>query len=1371
MSENIHVIQGAKGGEDKPHTPYETPNNLLSVAYAKVLMAVAEGELAGTPTAQDIFLDGTPLANPDGSLNFGGVTWEWRSGRQDQEYIKGLPEVSTEYSIGTVVDVPNSWVRAITRPNLSAIRITFAWQGLQTQKQNGDVVGSSMEYAVDFSVDGGPFVEYGKYTVIGKTNTEYRRTQRFDLPDSNSNNWIVRVRRLTPDSTSQTEVNAMRINSYTEVIDVKQTYPNTALLYVEFDSRTFGAGAIPQISVRTRGRLIQVPDNYNPETRDYTGVWSGSFKYAWTDNPAWVFYDLLTQQRFGLGHRVTPSMVDKFAMYVVAQYCDVMVPKGDGSGDMEPRHTCNIFIQEQNDAWQVLRDIASIFNGMTYWNGNQFVAIADKEENIDNIPVFSRSNVVNGRFDYNASDEKSIYTSALISYDDPSNRYESAVESTFERSQILRWGGDRQVTISAIGCTSRGEAQRRGKYTLLTNLYNRLISFQTGMQGLNKMVLPGSIIHVADPLIGGKPFTGRIKMAVGTVITLDRTTEAKAGDLLYITRKNGITEGRRVRQRTGDVVQVDLPYTELPEPNAVWYLESADLKSQLYRVTKITNPKEGVYEISGVEYNESKYRAIDTGARLEPRPISLVPDRIQEPVSEVNIVSRTYVEQTLAVTTMTISWPQARGATSYEVQWRTDDGDWVNVGVTGANEIDVKGIYAGQYIARVRARNASNIASVWTNSMLTNLAGKTGSPPAITSLRIDPMFFGMRLDWTFPDGAGDTLRTEIMYSENSNFASATKLGDFAYPQDSHELHGLRAGQGFYFWVRLIDRTGNIGPWFPTETGAGIFGRTMINDDGAYNDYLAGLIGETALDKQLYDRLQLIDGNGPGSVNERLGEINDKLDSAVSDLEQQLNDITDAFAYDPTKTYAPGEFVRFGSKLYQAIADVPLDTPPPSVDHWKDVGVILEEADALAERVNIHDEQIEEIDGVLQATVRDYEAIRAQYREDDGEGDLLDALNSYTNRASIIEERTVRANEDEALAERIVTIQASTADNAANITTVERALADQEQALSERIDRVSAETTTKIGDLEETVNVTIAAQIATETKARTDADAALGSRIDIVSASVTTERNARTAAISSEQTARVDADTALGRRVDTVSASVVTEQSARTAAIKTEQDARIAGDTAISRRVDTIEAGLITDTQVQALIQVEADARVTGDEALATRITTVQTTAGQNSSSIQTLQTTTSNLDGKVSAAYTVKIEAQSNGQYVAAGIGLGVENGPAGLQSQFLVRADRFAVVSGLNGTTSAPFVVQNGQVFINDALINKATITSAIIGSYIYSSQNSTWGGPIMQQEFNSGYIRLLHATRNATYTELSRTGLNVFVDGVLRVRMGAWE
>ncbi len=1093
------IYEGSKGGDKEPHQPVETPNNLLSVAYAKVLLAVAEGELAGTPTGRDIYLNGTPLLDAEGNSNFGGVTWDWRPGTQDQTHIQGMPDVSNEITVGVELRNTTPWVREITKESLDAVRVTFQWPALMKQQSNGDTVGYTIDYAIDIATDGGPYVEYKKYQVSGKTNTDYERTTRVGLPPASSG-WTLRVRRITPNSQDSLIQDTMNIKSYAEVSDVKQRYPNTALLFVQFDSRLFGGGQIPKISVKTKGRLVRVPTNYNPTTRAYSGIWDGSFKWAYTNNPAWVFFDIVTQNRFGLGSRVKLDQVDKWELYEVAQYCDVLVDDGTGAGTKEPRHTCNMYIQTQTDAWSVLRDIGSIFNGMTYWDGNKFIARADKQEPLDNIPTFSRSSVINGEFNYQTTDERTIFTSALVSYDEPADHYGTQVEAVWEKSQIQRWGGDRQTTLAAIGCTSRGEAQRKGKYTLLTNMFNRSVSFRTGLQGLDEKVRPGAIIGVADPLIAGKEFTGRLMAATLKVVTLDRITEAKAGDKLFITRKDGSQEARTIQAVADKVVTLTTNYSEIPQANSVWYLESEDLKSQLFKIVKLKFDGSTV-DINAVEYNDSKFAAIDNGARLEPRPISKVPPQAQKAPTPVIISSNTFVEQMQAVTTMTISWPQTTNAVLYEGQWRVGSGDWVTLGTTGATQFNVKGIYTGQYLARVRAINALGVKSSWTLSVATDLNGKVGLPPALVSLEVEPLVFGMRPNWKFPSGVEDTARTELFSSVTPQFANATKQGDFAYPQESVELNGLKAGATLYFWARLIDKSGNVGPWYPSETGVGVQGLSSTDVD-AYEEYFKDQINNSALGQELAERVDLIDGPAalPGSVNQRVEEVKDQvdqvntevndridatnqlvtevdgrvdtinqqvgalnleLDQQVASLNQSITqvnndlqtqidaiDMSNTLPYDSTLTYTKDQVVQGvpDRKLYQAKGPVPINTAPPNTTYWLDIGQAVISADGLAARVTKTETDITEIDGELVAQANRIDGVQAALT---GKASVQ-AVDSLTTRVTATENAVTAQGQ-------AITGLTSTVNNKADasavtalttrVTATENAIVSQSQSIT------------------------------------------------------------------------------------------------------------------------------------------------------------------------------------------------------------------------------------------------------------------------------------------------------------------------------------
>ena len=818
------VLKGRKGGSSSSRTPTEQPDDLQSVAKAKILVALGEGEFAGQLTGKDIYLDGTALENADGSQNFSGVTWEFRAGTQAQKYIQGIPGTENEISVGTEVSSATAWTRTFTNTQLSAVRLRLKWPSLFKQEDDGDLVGYSVNYAIDLQTDGGAWQTVLNTSVTGKTTSGYERSHRIDLPQAGST-WTIRLRKITADANSAKIGDTMTLQSFTEVIDAKLRYPNTALLYIEFDSSQFN-GNIPQISCEPRGRVIRVPDTYDPETRTYSGTWTGAFKWAWTDNPAWIFYDLVVSDRFGLGHRLTAANIDKWTLYQVAQYCDQMVPDGKGGNGTEPRYTCNVYIQDRNDAYTVLRDFAAIFRGMTYWGGDQIVALADMPRDVDY--SYTRANVVGGRFTYSSSTTKSRYTTALVSWSDPGNAYADAMEPVFEQALVARYGFN-QLEMTAIGCTRQSEANRKGRWGILTNNKDRVVSFDVGLDG--NIPQPGYIIAVADELLSGKVMGGRISAVNGRVIKLDRVADATAGDRLILNLPSGASQSRTIQAVNGESVTVTTAYSETPQAEAVWVVESDELYAQQYRVVSVSDNDNGTFSITAAWHDPDKYARIDTGAIIDQRPISVIPPGNQSPPANIVISSFSVVQQNISVETMRVSWDQAQNAIAYEGQWRRNDGNWVNMPRSSTTSFDVPGIYAGRYLVRVRAINAAEISSGWGYSEEKTLTGKVGNPPKPVGFTATGINWGIRLNWGFPANTGDTLKTEIQYTANSDFSDPLLLSDVPYPSAEYTQLGLKAGQEFWYRAQLVDRTGN-------ESGYTDWIRGMSNDNA--DDYLGDI---------------------------------------------------------------------------------------------------------------------------------------------------------------------------------------------------------------------------------------------------------------------------------------------------------------------------------------------------------------------------------------------------------------------------------------------------------------------------------------------------------------------------------------------------
>ncbi|HCM9647193.1 TPA: host specificity protein J [Enterobacter bugandensis] len=1112
------AIKGRKGGSSSSRTPTEQPDDLQSVAKAKILLALGEGEFAGGLTARDIYLDGTALENADGSQNFSGVAWEFRSGTQAQKYIQGIPGTENEINVGSEVSSSTAWTRTFTNTQLSAVRLRLKWPSLFKQEDDGDLVGYSVNYAIDMQTDGGTWQTVLNTSVTGKTTSGYERSHRIDLPQAGST-WTIRLRKITADANSAKIGDTMTLQSFTEVIDAKLRYPNTALLYIEFDSSQFN-GSIPQISCEPRGRVIRVPDTYDPETRTYSGTWTGAFKWAWTNNPAWIFYDLVVTDRFGLGNRLTAANIDKWTLYQVAQYCDQSVPDGKGGSGTEPRYTCNVYIQDRNDAYTVLRDFAAIFRGMTYWGDDQIVALADMPRDVDF--TYTHANVVDGKFVYSSSTTKSRYTNALVSWSDPTNGYADAMEPVFEQELVARYGFN-QLEITAIGCTRQSEANRKGRWGILINNKDRIVTFDVGLDG--NIPQPGYIIAVSDRNLSGRDLGGRLSAVNGRVLKLDRVPSAKAGDRIMVNLPSGITQSRTIQSLSGEMVTVTTAFSELPQAEAVWVIESDELYAQQYRVITVTDNNDGTFTIVGANHDPDKFERIDTGAIIDQRPVSVIPPGNQSPPANIAINSFSVVQQNISVETMRVSWDQVQNAIAYEAQWRRNDGNWVNVPRSSTTSFDVPGIYAGRYLVRVRAINAAEISSGWGYSEEKTLTGKVGNPPKpVGFIASESVVFGIELNWGFPANTDDTLKTEIQYSLTGTEEDAMLLADVPYPQRKYQQMGLKAGQIFWYRAQLVDRSGNESGY--TEW---VRGQASI-DVSDITDVILEEIKDSDTFKDLIENA--VDSN------EKVAGMADEIKKHADELEQQAKDIQ-------------------------------------------------ENADGLAQAEVKIDEISVSMDGMTGGVKNSAIAI------------------IQANLAQVATRKT---------------LSASVAGNSAQL---------------DRIDEV-----------------------------------------------IVTDREATARALLSLQT-------------------------------------NVNGNTAsINSLSDTVS---------------------NYQQSTATQINAITATVNGHTASITTNAQAIANVNGQLSAMYNIKVGVTSNGQYYAAGMGIGVENTPSGMQSQVIFLADRFAVTSQAGSTVSLPFVIQNGQTFINDAFFRDASIQFGKItdslqsNNYVAGSAGWRWGKDGTMQNYGS--------------------------------------
>ncbi|MCM7429845.1 phage tail tip fiber protein [Enterobacter bugandensis] len=1131
------ILQGAKGGGGSSHTPVEQPDDLLSVAKLKILIAVSEGEIQGDLTAQNIFLNDTPLANDSGEYNFSGVKWEFRKGTQDQTYIAGMPQVDNELAVGTTVTTTAPWTRQFTNLSLDAIRIKLSLPVQYLYKDNGDMVGTVTEYAIDLSTDGGAWktVVNGKFD--GKTTTEYQRDHRIDLPKSMSG-WSVRVRRITADASGSNSklVNAFKVFSYAEVIDSKLRYPLTALLYVEVDSSQFN-GSAPKVTCKIKGKLIKVPDNYDPITRTYSGSWSGGFKMAWSNNPAWIFYDLVLDEIYGMGTRVDASMVDKWALYSIAQYCDEMV--SDGAGGTEPRFTCNVFIQAQEDAWQVLNDLAAVFRGITFWGNDQIYVQADvPQDDVD--WVYNASNVIDGLFTYAGGSYKNRYSSCLVSWSDPQNHYSDTVEGVYDSALVERYDV-RQTSLTAIGCTSQSEAHRRGRWVLLSNAKDGTVSFGVGLDGY--IPLPAEIIGVADPFRSGKENGGRIVAVNGRQITLDREIDYAAKDRLVVNLPDGKAQTRTISAVSADKITVTVAtaFSQAPAAGAVWAIDSDNLAIQYFRVTSIAanDDSTGGFTITAVQHDPNKYRYIDDGVRVESPPITVTPISVLSAPKNIVVTESDHVSQGLTVASLDVSWDKVEGAIRYVAQWRKDNGDWINVPVTSAQGFSVQGIYSGSYDVRVRALNAQDTSSPWGYGETTYLSGKTGKPGTpLNFLATEDVVWHIDLTWKFPDGSGDTAYTEIQRATTADYANPELLVLVPYPAADYQHGPMPAGVRQWYRARLIDRIGNAGDW--TDW---VMGTSSIDVSEITNDILKDM-NESETFKDLIENA--VDSN------EKIAGMANDIKQANDELEQQAKDIA---------------------------------------KNAQDVGKVQTSVNELSSTV----------------------------------GNVSSSLSQ-----------------------------------------LEQTVATADTALGQRVDNISVSMDGMTGGLKNSAIAIIQNGLAQVAARKT------------LSASV---------AGNSSQLDRID--------------EVIVNEKEATARALLSLQTDVNGNKA----------------SINSLNQTFSDYQ----QATATQINGITATVNGHTSAITTNAQAIANVNGDLSAMYNIKVGVSSNGQYYAAGMGIGVENTPSGMQSQVIFLADRFAVTTMAGGTVTLPFVIQNGQTIIRDTVIGDGTISNLKLGNYI---QSTTWDG-----------------------------------------------
>lgn len=1151
---NSISIKGAKKKPKQPRKPVIAKDSAASMSFFKGDYGTSEGEIYGlVDGGKSIFLEGTPLLDDDGNPNFEGVTWEERKGTLDQEYMKGFPDVSNEVGIGVELKGGTPWVRSITNTQLSALRLRFKWDRLaKTNPDNGDVTGYRIDYAIDLRTDGGAYQEVLSTKIEDKTSAGYERTHRIDLPKSKTG-WSVRVRRITPNADSEYISDKMYIDALAEVIDVKLAYPLTAGIGLQYNAELFNG--VAKVEFLKRGRILKVPTNYNAETRQYTGIWDGTFKEAYSNNPAWVYYDLLTNKRYGLGNRLDVSMIDKWGIYNLARYCDEMV--SDGQGGLEPRFTCNVYLQKQATAYEVLQHIAGIFSALSYWNGEKIFLDADIPR--DPVFTFTNANVVGGNFSYSGTRDRDRHNIIKVAWGNPANGFKTEYEYVRDEKSIAM-NGIKPLDLAAFGCTSQSQAQRLGLRALKTEqLETQQVTFSTGLAAINCKI--GDVIAISDASLAGKSNGGLISNVAGNVITIDRDAVINIGDTLTVNTAKGLSERRNVTAVNGRQITVAAAF-DGAEREHVWSVESSDLKMQLFRVISVTENDDATYSVLGIQHEPQKFNAIDFGTDVKPTSISIVDDIAITPPESVVIKSRHRVEQGQTVATLIIEWPQVKEAVAYEVEWRKDDGSWIRVPRTGTNSVEIDGVYAGQYLARVRSVGAFDSVSNPTTSLLTEVKGKVGKPPKLANLTATGTLFGMELNWSFAKGSGDAAYTEIQVASAPD-TNVALLGQYSYPTNNAKLNGLQSGLVQYYRGRIVDKLGFKGDWSNWIKGE------VLNDSSQVLDLIAGDIEQSHLNQALGQKIDKID-----VINQDLSQEVINRQNAINQVSQDIADVSTAVS---DETQARIEAI---SQLDEGVSQ--------EITQLKDADTAVNgRVDTLVSKTDANTAAIQ-----FEATART--------DGDSALGSRIDtvAAKSDGNTAAISSEAKTRADEDSALSSRIDTVSSKTDDNAASITNVSNTLTNELGSQAEQINIIKADYSPRYADKTRYADKSRSAQwtywktVARDNYATNERitvlqsdvadskaeitqslntlakkDEALASSIDAIAV----KTGSNTAAIQSESVARTDADSALSTRIDTVVATA----GDNTAAIQAEQKARADAYSALSQRVDTVQSSTAT----------------------------------------------------------------------------------------------------------------------------------------------------------------------------------------------------
>jgi putative phage tail protein len=1284
------------------HTPREAADSLLSSQRLRAIGLISLGPIKGSVNWwKSTYFDNTPIQNESGvddkdedSFNFKNIEVQYTLGTQDQPVLKGFEGSEREVSVGTEVKKQHPITRSVIDPDVTRLRLTIGVNALLSQNDQGD----TNETAVNFRVliNG---KARGAYEIYGKSSSRFYRNYIID--DLPPRPFTVTVERITDDSKSQRLQNATHWVSYTEIIDTKLNYPNMALVGIKADSRY--TPNFPNVNFLLYGRIIKIPSTYDPENRTYAnGIWKGDWKLGWTNNPAWIFYDLITNKLAGLGLRIGDYGIDKFQLYEIAKYCDELVD--DGYGGKEPRMVSNLWITEQREAYNVLSDMASVFRGIAVWDGTQFTAIQDRPA--DPVCLYSQSNVKDGKFTRQYAAGKAIFTAVEVEYADERNMYQKAIEYVADDSMIARYGYNVKK-MTAFGCTSRGQAHRYGKWVLETSrLEQCTITFTVGRQGL--MHLPGDIIEVADNNYAGKVLGGRVVAINGKKVTLDQPVEIKGESYLNYITTDGLTKIKikSVDKSNPAIVELD----SVPQGLAVfdnWVLKSGVVSTQLYRALGITENDDGSYTITALQHEPQKEAIVDVSASFMPSVTTSHGAGVNKPANADISFGDGGVK-------LTWTTPTSHGAIKYDIKLYRNGNLYSTHLDLDSPEISFDNLPSGSYTVEIRGKNGlGQLSDPVTRTFEINL----NIPRFVTK----SLLFAIELDWDLPKTATIGNYTEVWRSTTNDISKAVKVATLPYPQNNYVMSGVPLSAEYYFWLRCGDKNDNKG-----EFTAAVFGEADHNPESLLK-MVEDTVTRVGVGQELIKSLK----NDINSANNAVSEETKARIAAVNNTIQQINN----------QAAATGTAIQKLEKADKAQAET--------------IKTVTAKAESALSGITA--EQKARADGdKAEAQARQALAGRVANAES-GIASLRETVNQKDS-ARATEIRNLSAKVDgvsvggrnyallTGLQDKILTVNGSNQTKTVNVDVSPALSLTQGDSLIISCDidlsnatsiygkpypRIGAELSVVYDDnsvgyfsawYDEAVNgvkKTLKQRISAQ---HTIPKAVKSIRNIIVQARYQTSDYIKVSNVKLERgtvatdwsPAPEDGSTEIAR----VSADLTNYQQAQATTNNAQSQklgeltARVgAAEGSIANirtaKADKSEVASIAQQSLRATWQ--ADAQAKADKAKTDAV-------AQSKAEIDVVSRTVAGVNNKLSSTHTIKTQVVGGGRTAIAGIALGASSDGRTAESSVIVMADKFGVVkNATDGTVQNVFTLANGRLALSGDLIADGTI----LGQHIRANQS----------------------------------------------------